>query len=115
MTHLEQAQHNRDVAEALSEGDSPTSRQWAVTCLFYAAIHYVNAHLGNLPLPDNHTDRDNYVRGNMPLIHNEYRWLRTKSRDARYRLKRPPQQVADAAFSKADKIQKFVQGSSTVH
>ena len=112
MTYLEQAQHNREVAEALSEGASPTSRQWAVTCLFYAAVHYVNAHLGNRPVPDNHPDRDSYVRRNMPLIHSDYRWLRTKSQDARYRLKSPPKQVVDAALSRANKIQKFVQGSS---
>ena len=109
MTYLEQAQHNREVAEALSDGDSPTSRQWAVTCLFYAAVHYVNAHVGNRPVPDNHTDRDSYVRGNMQLIHNDYRWLRTKSQDARYRLQNPPKTVVDKALLKADKIQQFVQ------
>ena len=98
MTYLEQAQHNRAVAEALSDGDSPTSRQWDVTCLFYAALHYVNAHLGNRPVPDNHQDRDRYVRGNMQLIHNDYRWLRTKSHAARYCLKSPPKQVVEAAF-----------------
>lgn len=114
MTYLEQAQHNREVAEALSDGDSPTSRQWAVTCLFYAAVHYVNAHLGNRPMPDNHRERDNYVRCNMQLIHNDYRWLKTKSQDARYHLQSPPKTVVDTALSKADKIRKFVQPSSPV-
>ena len=112
MTYLDQAQHNREVAETLSKGDSPISRQWAVTCLFYAALHYVNAHLGERPLPDNHSDRDNYVRANMHLIHDEYRWLKTRSEDARYRVKNPPKHVVSKAFSKADAILKFVQGSS---
>ena len=116
MTYLEQARHNRDVAEALSAGDSPISRQWAVTCLFYAAIHYINAHLGNRPVPDNHRDRESYVRVNMQLIHNDYRWLMTKSQGARYGLQKPPRQVVDTAIAKADKIQKFVQQASpTVH
>ncbi len=114
MTYLEQARHNREVAEALSDGDSPTSRQWAVTCLFYAAVHYVNAHLGNRPVPDNHPERDSYVRSNMPLIHSDYRWLKTKSQGSRYRLESPPKAVVDTALSKADKIRKFVERSSLV-
>lgn len=109
MTHLDQARHNREVAEALSDGDSPTSRQWAVTCLFYAAVHYVNAHVRHRPVPDNPRDRDNYVRRNMQSIHNDYRWLRTKSEDARYRLQSTPKTVVDGALSKVDEIQKFVQ------
>ena len=114
MTSLEQAQHNRDVAKALSDGDSPISYQWAVTCLFYAAVHYVNAHVGNRPVPDNHTERDSYVRGNMQPVYNDYRWLRTKSQDARYHLRNLPKTVVDKALLKTDKIQKFVQRPSPV-
>lgn len=103
-THLDQAQHNREVADKVE----PTSHQWAITCLFYAALHYVNAHVGSRPLPTTHADRDAYVRGNMRSVYLDYRWLRTKSENVRYRLCSPPKTWLAKARSKADKIQKLV-------
>lgn len=63
---LEQARHNRHVADVLSQG-SPVGLQWTVTCIFYAALHYVNAYLlhHGQRTPTNHGARDYSVRCHM--------------------------------------------------
>lgn len=69
---------------------------WAATCLFYAAVHYVNAFLvkRGKPLPRKHhgesssPGRTDIVRDDPELqaIYPEYRDLEDVSRNARYLL-----------------------------
>jgi hypothetical protein len=85
--HLSQAKHNESVALFLLQHDYP---DWAVTAFFYAALHYVeavlaqnNQHSGNHPIRDNTIGRTPSLKG----IYREYRYLKTLSNDARYRVK----------------------------
>ena len=95
--YLSQAQHNLDVAAYLRKAPS-YSLDWAATCLFYAAIHLVNAFLQQhrIPIPRRHRGkpgapgRTNIVQQDPRLrpIYKNYRRLDDESRDARYELKR---------------------------
>lgn len=96
--YLRQAQHNADLASHLRK-TKPDCLDWAVTCLFYAAFHYVNAYLvkARIPIPERHRSRThpnppgrlNFVQNDPALqsIYIEYRHLEDESRDARYELK----------------------------
>lgn len=78
---------------------------WAATCLFYAAVHYVNAYLAKngKPIPRRHRGdtttpgRLNIVQQDPTLsaIYSEYRHLDDESRDARYELRKPTQSDYD--------------------
>ena len=105
---LEQAGHNRRVADALLQGNPPISRQWAVTCLFYAALHYVNAHVSShgQPMPADHGARD--LRVSMRSVYPAYRWLRTRSEGARYGMRQPGEQELEESRRRADAIESFV-------
>ena len=56
--YIRQAKHNADLASHLRK-TKPDCLDWAVTCLFYAAIHYVNAYLvkARIPIPKRHRSR----------------------------------------------------------
>jgi hypothetical protein len=107
---LEQAGHNRRVADALLQGKPPISRQWAVTCLFYAALHYVNAHVSShgQPVPADHGARDLGVSRFMRSVYPAYRWLRTRSEAARYGMRHPGEQELEESRRRADAIESFV-------
>lgn len=83
--HLEKSKHNETLAEFLA-----TKTQyfdWAVTILFYAAVHYVDAVLSVSRLdPLSHEQRHSAMGVNDTLrrIFPEYRNLETMSRNARY-------------------------------
>ena len=71
-----------------SELDNPFW-DWAVTGIFYSALHYVEAYFANQapPVhPATHQMRDNYVYVDKQLrpIYVDYRQLEDESRDARY-------------------------------
>ena len=105
---LEQAGHNRRVAEALLQGNPPISRQWAITCIFYAALHHVNAHVSShgQPVPADHGARD--LRVSMRSVYPAYRWLRTRSEGARYGMRQPGEQELEESRRRADAIESFV-------
>ncbi len=107
--YLEQANHNRHVADVLSQG-SPVSLQWAVTCIFYTALHYVNAYLLHKvqPTPADHGAREYNVRCHMRAVYPAYRWLKTESERARYCLVRPTEQVFQRSLQKVSEIERFV-------
>lgn len=107
---LEQAGHNRRVADALLQGNPPISRQWAVTCLFYAALHYVNAHVSShgQPMPADHRARDLWVSRFMRSVYPAYRWLRTRSEGARYGMRQPGEQELKESRRRADAVESFV-------
>ena len=83
--HISKAERNEKIAETLSQTDF---LDWAVTCFFYAALHYVDAVLAASVIhPEGHTERNEAIGTNHTLlkIRNEYRTLETLSRNARYR------------------------------
>ena len=83
--HCAKAENNEFLADQL---DNPFW-DWAVTAVFYTAVHYVEAYFASrVParhLP-NHTIRDNYIHHDRTLnvIHDDYRQLYDESRSARY-------------------------------
>ncbi len=83
--HLAKSEHNEGLADALA-----TKTQyfdWAVTVLFYAALHYVDAVLSaSRTDPLSHEQRHTAMGVNDTLrrIFPEYRSLETMSRNARY-------------------------------
>lgn len=95
--HLEQARHNEAVALQLG---SPTvaAYDWAITVLFYAVLHLVDAHLlqrhrvvsrGHIATWERQTrqrlpGRNDHVRQYLPQIAFAYMRLYAASRRARY-------------------------------
>lgn len=102
--YLQQAAKNAELAAFLRQEKSEYL-DWAVTCLFYSAIHLVNAYLSHrhLTIPRRHTTkgglvgRSNIVQTDKVLgsIYFDYRALDDESRDARYELKKPTEEDYD--------------------
>ncbi|HET9406793.1 MAG TPA: HEPN domain-containing protein [Candidatus Sulfotelmatobacter sp.] len=83
--HIAKAESNQKLADTLSRG---AYLDWAVTLLFYSALHYVDAILAVSGVnPETHTERGDAMGNNDTLkrIRPEYRTLETLSRNARYR------------------------------
>lgn len=84
--HLAQAARN----EALSQQLEVQHPDWAVTALFYAAVHYVEAYFFDRHTPPQpqhyptHHRRNVGVASRLPSVNNEYQALKTRSQDARY-------------------------------
>ena len=95
--YLNQAEHNRGLADFLRDS-KVDCLDWAVTCLFYSAVHYVNAYLrkNNITIPRRHKGdqrgpgRTTIVQQDpaLSVIYASYRHLNDESRDARYELKK---------------------------
>ncbi|MGH7961717.1 MAG: hypothetical protein ACRERD_07790 [Candidatus Binatia bacterium] len=96
---IQQAAHNADLAGYLRINKTDCL-DWAVTCLFYAAVHYVNAYLtkSGKAIPRRHWGSDPSKPGRLNIvqqdptlsvIYRNYRHLDDESRDARYELRRP--------------------------
>jgi uncharacterized protein (UPF0332 family) len=82
--HLTQATLNEAVAAMLAENQS---YDWAVTALFYAALHKVQAYLARSDLyPTSHSRREKVLasRPETEPLGELYMLLRTRSEDARY-------------------------------
>lgn len=97
--HVAQAELNERLSLRLQDEDPA----WAVTLLFYAAVHYVEAFFYTFPtqrrLPlhyDNHMSRTPAVRARIPRVFKHYMRLLDESIDARYRC---------VAFTKAEVIE----------
>lgn len=97
--HYTQAQGNEGFYETLGE-DSSTTPEWAMTALFYAAVHYVQAaclHLGVNPIPKDHQSRKAAVRTQFKSVAGDFETLYHESRKARYEcVKHQRHQLADA-------------------
>jgi hypothetical protein len=118
--YLEQAAHNTELAQYL-RANKIDYLDWSATCLFYAAIHYVNAYFVKMgiPIPRRHTSLDakkspgrmNIVQQDPHLsaIYLEYRHLDDESRDARYELRKiPPSEYDNFLLPKFEKIRKYI-------
>ncbi len=83
--HLEKSGRNEALAELL--GTKTQYFDWAVTILFYAAVHYVDAVLSVSRYdPQSHEQRHTAMGVNATLksVYREYRTLEVASRNARY-------------------------------
>lgn len=86
--YLRQADNNVKVAGILAQA-RPHRCQWAVVCLFYAGLHYVNAYLHHTTgsVPEKHRERGNKVSRLMRSVYTEYAMLKDASEEARYSLR----------------------------
>jgi len=86
--HLWQAKHNETLFSQLLTTEF---LDWAVTAIFYSALHHVDAYLATKDIhPSFHyKGRDRWVatESNLRHIWNQYRWLKEKSEAARYDVK----------------------------
>jgi len=116
--YLQQAEHNEALA-AFIRSKRPDCLDWSATCLFYAAVHYVNAYFRKfgIPIPRRHRGdrgepgRLNIVQSDPILssIYPEYRHLDDESRDARYELKKISENDFDRfLLVKLNKISNFI-------
>jgi hypothetical protein len=86
--HLTRAAENEALSKTL-DLDNGCQADWAVTMLFYAALHYIDAFLAGKHLhPRDHDIRDSEVENNGSLspIYNDYRRLKDNSIAARYEI-----------------------------
>jgi hypothetical protein len=86
--HLTRAKENEKLARTLGTA-SGVAVDWAVTMLFYAALHFIDGYLaGKAFKPLNHKQRDEEIENNGSLtdIYKHYRRLKDMSREARYNI-----------------------------
>ena len=99
LNHLRQAQANEAFFEEIG-ADSASSPDWAMTALFYAALHYAQAgfvHLLQSGAPSTHKDRRGVIRTRFRSIADDYEKLYNASRSARYDCVTPKrEQLRDA-------------------
>jgi uncharacterized protein (UPF0332 family) len=71
---------------------------WAITALFYSALHYVDAYLAKKSQhPFNHRNRGQWLtkEQNLKYIYCDYEELKNRSEDARYKIVQfPPRFVS---------------------
>lgn len=112
--YLSHADRNLEVAGRLAAApgvSSPISLQWAVVCVFYAAVHYVNAYLESRTghVPDNHGDRETRISMDMDEpVDEAYRDLKTVCDNARYRLIDPTGTEYQEALTDLNVVRSFV-------
>ena len=83
--HIKKAARNENFAEFLATKTKYID--WAVTMLFYAALHYVDAVLAASSIhPSKHAERKDAIERNdtVKRVYSEYRALETTSVNARY-------------------------------
>ena len=108
--HLIRAQENEKLASALRP-KFPVCADWAITILFYAALHYIDAFLAGKNLhPLNHDARDKQVEQNGSLtdIYDDYRRLKDLSRAARYEIACYPPEAVEMANGRLARIKEHL-------
>ena len=84
ITHRQQMEQNERLARGLVLL-SPQFMDWGVTACFYAALHLVDGYLARLGIhPNNHAERENWIRRQLRPIYGTYRRLKQLSMRARY-------------------------------
>jgi hypothetical protein len=91
--HLARACSNFQFYEKLKSEQA--NLDWAVTVLFYSALHLVQAHFVEVAntgfdIPRDHPERDNLVARLIPAIYSHYRFLGSRSQWSRYHVDKPP-------------------------
>jgi uncharacterized protein (UPF0332 family) len=109
--HLKRAQENEKLAHALKKLRTPSGVDWAITVLFYSALHYVDAFLaGKNCHPLTHEDRNDEIEANGSLaeIANDCRRLEDLSREARYNIAEYPPEKFAIARARFERIKDHV-------
>ena len=86
--HLTRATENEALALGLNR-KSGVCIDWAITMLFYSALHWIDAYLAGKNFhPATHQIRDDEVEnnGSLSAVFNDYRRLKDLSRAARYEI-----------------------------
>ena len=82
--HKMQAEQNERLARGLVLL-SPQLMDWGVTACFYAALHLVDGYLARFGIhPENHEEREDWIRLRLRPIRSAYRVLKRRSIRARY-------------------------------
>jgi hypothetical protein len=88
--HLKQARHNSEFYDSIDKSLFP---DWAVTVLFYTALHYIDSFLAQIKPPPGihplkHQVRDNAVAlvAELKPIFANYSFLKNQSFNARYKV-----------------------------
>lgn len=113
--HLNQARANRDHAAWLvsTSPNDPTALQWAVTAIFYSALHGLTAsQMIRGVVVWSHTMRNQALadpsNGVPPAIYDDYRFLERRSRQSRYLLRQfTNQQVRDLLGGELSRVAAF--------
>jgi hypothetical protein len=86
--HLGKAIGNERFAKSLALSEPPWI-EWALTAMFYAAMHYIEAYLATRGQhPRSHVTRDGFVgrEPNLKRIFIDYQELKTYGLNARYEM-----------------------------
>jgi hypothetical protein len=87
--HWEQARGNEGFYEEIG-ADRSSTPEWAMTALFYAALHYAQAAFVFLGVsPSDHTERKRALRTTFRSVAPVYEALEDASRRARYECDKP--------------------------
>jgi hypothetical protein len=113
--HIAQARHNEAFLGTLDLRSSPYL-DWAITVIFYAALHYLRAifarnlitNIARYGDMDKAFERLAVMKRN-PGIYDDYRQLKDDSREARYNMWRPgPAEVIEFRDGELSRIREFV-------
>lgn len=90
--HEAKARHNYSLYNQLRADEQYLD--WAVTLLFYTALHLAQAYLveaaaTGFDIPKGHPERSREIARQLPEIYEKYRFLETRSTSARYYAERP--------------------------
>jgi hypothetical protein len=122
--YIQQAHHNANLARYLRQNKTDCL-DWALTCLFYSAVHWVNAYLCKCgkPIPRRHTSIESGKPGRLNIVQQDstlrkiyvsYRTLDDESRDARYELQIPlPAEYDRSLLPELEKVKAFIEPQVT--
>ena len=88
--HIDKAHHNEDFFD-IFDIDNTRFLDWAVTGLYYAALHYIDAYLATLGVKFISNHKQRHIEYSIALdrdVYSDYRTLENKSIIARYQDKK---------------------------
>lgn len=109
--HLERARQNEKLAERFAKASNPTCIDWAITLLFYSALHLIDGFLAGKNFhPLNHYERGEEIENNGSLseIHKDYETLQKMSENARYEIADYSKQDYEKALKRFSRIKQHV-------
>jgi hypothetical protein len=108
--HVGKADENKKFGLGMN-ATHPTSAGWALTALFYSALHYTEAYFFYTSVKrDNHVDRNNAIKFDPKLkaIYSHYKHLFDYSLNARYRLNVYGKSDVDKAKPSLDAVERHI-------
>jgi hypothetical protein len=110
--HVGKADENKKFGLGMN-ATHPTSAGWALTALFYSALHYTEAYFFNSSVSlQNHVKRNNAIKFDpkLKIIFPHYKYLFDYSFNARYRLNRYGKADVDKAKPSLDAVERHIKG-----